>query len=56
MKRLLLLGVVVLSAGYCALVRDTHHARSRPSRSLGSASLMNLPCEGWEDYAGDWRV
>src|SRR5262249_4761805 len=26
--------------------RKALHARSRPSHSLGSASLLNLPCEG----------
>jgi hypothetical protein len=33
--------------------RRLSHARSRPSRSLGSASRLNLPCEGWaHDTAG----
>ena len=38
----------LLSRGlqWWAIVCPTHHARSHPSRSLGSASRVNLPCEG----------
>ena len=32
------------------------HAQSHPSRSLGSASRLNLPCEGWVHDMGDGEV
>jgi len=40
----------------CRAFAPTHHARSHPSRSLGSASRLNLPCKGCAHYHSGFEV